>query len=300
MIRHEEESRFRPGSRVRQPAPCDKWKKSMLSFQKARSSLVIFPPRCPPSRRRGSSLGSSARNKSVIICKRTLEVNLSPSLPKAPERKARQPAQQSHGTLACAGVRRWVSQYGLELCAGHGSSSFVVRGRLLGALAWMRWHAGNAWALRVWTALLHVGLVVQRGLVGRHAVGSLLGHSTLDLAGHGRMHAGLHLVVVVLLLDRVVAVNVVAATLLGLGRVQAGLFTMCKLRVFACFAVCSIAARETMTYLDEILAFGLGDERLELGCGEGVHETGFGDDEQQDLSAREDGELVCLERREVS
>ena len=47
-------------------------------------------------------------------------------------------------------------------------------------------------------------------------------------------------------------------------------------------------------YLDEILAFGLGDERLELGGGKGVDETGFGDHEEQNLGSGEHGELVSL------
>jgi hypothetical protein len=49
-------------------------------------------------------------------------------------------------------------------------------------------------------------------------------------------------------------------------------------------------------YLDEILAFGLGDERLQLRGREGVHEAGFGDDEKEDLGASEDRELVSLMR----
>jgi len=49
-----------------------------------------------------------------------------------------------------------------------------------------------------------------------------------------------------------------------------------------------------MTYLDEVLAFRLGDERLELGGGEGVDEAGLGHDEEQDLCAGENGELVGL------
>ncbi len=47
-------------------------------------------------------------------------------------------------------------------------------------------------------------------------------------------------------------------------------------------------------YLNEVLALGLGDQWLELGGGEGVDETGLGDDEEEHLSAGEDGQLVCL------
>ena len=48
------------------------------------------------------------------------------------------------------------------------------------------------------------------------------------------------------------------------------------------------------TYLDEVLTLGLGDERLQLGGGEGVNETGLGDNEQQHLGAGEDGKLISL------
>ena len=47
-------------------------------------------------------------------------------------------------------------------------------------------------------------------------------------------------------------------------------------------------------YLNEVLALGLCDERLELRCREGVHEARLRDDEQEDLSAGEDGKLVGL------
>ena len=48
--------------------------------------------------------------------------------------------------------------------------------------------------------------------------------------------------------------------------------------------------------LNEVLAFGLGHERLELGSGEGIDETGLRDDEEKDLSTRERGKLVGLKR----
>ena len=48
------------------------------------------------------------------------------------------------------------------------------------------------------------------------------------------------------------------------------------------------------TCLDEILALGLGNERLELRGGKGVYETGLRHDEEEDLSAGESGELVRL------
>ena len=52
--------------------------------------------------------------------------------------------------------------------------------------------------------------------------------------------------------------------------------------------------------LDEVLALGLGDERLELGGGEGVDEAGLGDDEEEDLGAGERRELVGLRGAGVS
>lgn len=49
-------------------------------------------------------------------------------------------------------------------------------------------------------------------------------------------------------------------------------------------------------YLDQVLALGLGHQRLELGSGEGVDETGLGDNEQKDLGASEDRQFVGLAR----
>ena len=48
------------------------------------------------------------------------------------------------------------------------------------------------------------------------------------------------------------------------------------------------------TCLDEVLALGLGHERLELRGGKGVYETGLRHDQEEDLSAGESGELVRL------
>jgi hypothetical protein len=49
-----------------------------------------------------------------------------------------------------------------------------------------------------------------------------------------------------------------------------------------------------VAYLDEVLALGLGHQRLQLGCGEGVDEARLRHDEQQHLGARQDRELVGL------
>jgi hypothetical protein len=59
-------------------------------------------------------------------------------------------------------------------------------------------------------------------------------------------------------------------------------------------AVRKLAMRSIEAGLDEVLAFRLGDERLELGGGEGVDQTSLGDDEEEDLCAGECAELVCL------
>ncbi len=48
------------------------------------------------------------------------------------------------------------------------------------------------------------------------------------------------------------------------------------------------------SYLNEILAFCFGDQGLKLRCGECVDEAGLRNNKQEDLRAREDGELVCL------
>lgn len=47
-------------------------------------------------------------------------------------------------------------------------------------------------------------------------------------------------------------------------------------------------------YLNEVLSFSLCDKRLELWCRESVDETGFGDDEEKHLGARQDRKFVGL------
>ncbi len=48
------------------------------------------------------------------------------------------------------------------------------------------------------------------------------------------------------------------------------------------------------TYLNEVLAFWLGDKWLQLWCCESVDQTCFGDNEKKDLSSSEDGEFISL------
>jgi hypothetical protein len=58
--------------------------------------------------------------------------------------------------------------------------------------------------------------------------------------------------------------------------------------------------RRVKASLDEVLALGLGDERLELGGRKCVHEARLGDDEEEHLSASESREFVCLKRQKWS
>lgn len=53
--------------------------------------------------------------------------------------------------------------------------------------------------------------------------------------------------------------------------------------------------RRVETCLDEVLTLGLGDERLQLRCGESVDKAGLGYDKQEDLGACERRELVSLD-----
>jgi hypothetical protein len=52
--------------------------------------------------------------------------------------------------------------------------------------------------------------------------------------------------------------------------------------------------RGVETSLDEIFAFWLGDEGLELCGGESINETCLRDDEQQDLGTSQGGEFISL------
>lgn len=55
---------------------------------------------------------------------------------------------------------------------------------------------------------------------------------------------------------------------------------------------------QEQAHLDQVLALSLGDEWLQLGGGEGVHEAGLGDDQQQDLGTGEDRQFVCLSQED--
>ena len=49
-----------------------------------------------------------------------------------------------------------------------------------------------------------------------------------------------------------------------------------------------------MAYLNQVLALGLGDQRLEFGGSEGVDKAGFRNDQEKNLSASQDRELISL------
>jgi hypothetical protein len=54
------------------------------------------------------------------------------------------------------------------------------------------------------------------------------------------------------------------------------------------------------TYLNEVLALGLGNQGLQLGGGEGVHKTRLRDDEEQDLGSGKDRQFVGLFAMELA
>ena len=49
-----------------------------------------------------------------------------------------------------------------------------------------------------------------------------------------------------------------------------------------------------VAYLDQVLAFRLGDERLKLGRCEGVDQSSLRNNEEQDLGASENRQFVSL------
>lgn len=116
-------------------------------------------------------------------------------------------------------------------------------------------------------------------VIGRHVRSA--GHAllTTGLRGKmllGRLLRGLNLVAVV---------DTVLAALAGFRSVQTRLSHQSVIvRATACSWAVRIAA-----YLNQILAFGLSHERLELGCREGVDQACFGHNKQEHLSAGEDG-----------
>ena len=134
--------------------------------------------------------------------------------------------------------------------------------------------------------LLEVCLIVQGLLlVGGHGV-LVWGHasSTRLHAGCGGWDVG---VCVLGRLDSGFTVDTVRVG--GLGGIETGLVT-------ALVMAMTDGVWMEWAYLDQVLALGLGHQRLELGGGEGVDETSLGHDEQKDLGASEDRQFVGLAR----
>lgn len=49
-----------------------------------------------------------------------------------------------------------------------------------------------------------------------------------------------------------------------------------------------------LAYLDEVLTLGFGDKGLKLRGSKCIDETSLGDDQEENLSSSEDGQLVSL------
>lgn len=147
--------------------------------------------------------------------------------------------------------------------------------------ALLRWHGVPALSLLL---LLEIGLILQRLLViGRHVwlLRCVPRHPALRHALWHGCGSGMGF------LRRVDSrLTVHAIRVGGLGRIEAGLGTT--------LVGCGIASSRTVTHLDEVLAFRLGDQRLQLGCSEGVDKTGLRHHQQEHLSPREDGQLIGL------
>lgn len=138
---------------------------------------------------------------------------------------------------------------------------------LLSVLAGMRWHALR-WHARVLSGgliLLCEIILVLHGLFSCHtpAIRLLRCHS---LWRHASSSWNLSMCIVL----RRVYLGLSIDTVLVAGR-WFGCVQACLLRISACLDI----ARDAKTYLNQILALGLCDERLELGCGEGIYESGF-------------------------
>lgn len=129
----------------------------------------------------------------------------------------------------------------------------------------------------------------------------VVGHLLLLLIGHvARVHARTH---VGLSGGHVVLGDVLGSLGRRVGSVDPVLVGSRVRRVQASLDA-TISVESTMvdviTYLDQVLALGLGHQRLELGGGESVDETGLGHDQEQHLGAGQDRQLVGLSRRKLA
>lgn len=129
----------------------------------------------------------------------------------------------------------------------------------------------------------------------------VVGHLLLLLVGHvAGVHAGTHV--------RLPGWHVVLGDVLGsLGRRVGSVDPVLvggRVRRVQASLHATISVEYTMqmmaTYLDQVLALGLGHQRLELGGGESIDETGLGNDQEQHLGAGQDGQLVGLLRSKLA
>jgi hypothetical protein len=89
--------------------------------------------------------------------------------------------------------------------------------------------------------------------------------------------------------DRVRVVDAILGAGGRLGRIQTCLVTSVR----QCHSDDG-SFHDVIANLDQVLALGLGHQRLQLGRGEGVYQTRLGHDEQQDLGACQDRQLIGL------
>ena len=128
-------------------------------------------------------------------------------------------------------------------------------------------------------------LLERLGHVARVHLRVALGHAGARLLRGEVLRAGL-----LRGLDRASIVDTVLATAGGFRGVEASLEqSISDVRRVGGVVRCA-------PYLDQILALSLGDQRLELGGREGVDQPRLGDDEEKDLRAGQDRQLVCLQR----
>jgi hypothetical protein len=55
-----------------------------------------------------------------------------------------------------------------------------------------------------------------------------------------------------------------------------------------------VLLKQNMAYLNQVLAFGLGNQRLKFRGSKGVDKASFGDDQEKNLSASQDREFIGL------
>jgi hypothetical protein len=155
-------------------------------------------------------------------------------------------------------------------------------------VAWHWWTLRHSWVRTLYLLLLgEIGLVLLRLLSGHVVVWKTL----LRLWRHAAS-SSLYLCVRIVFgrVDCRFSVDAILITTGRFWRVQASLVLV---------SVCINAMRFgcATTYLDQILALGLRNQRLKLGSSEGVHETGFGDDEEENLGPGKDREFIGLAAR---